>query len=295
MFFEFFERIKSGFKLLKPSFAIIHKHRPLIVFAVLKVIALISIGSLVIFGYFLSMVGFMMYVSKQLPQTISVPLGTILAFVWVFFPILVIRIINNYFNIAIINYVAGILNHTKTSIGSSLKLSFHKILPIIRWSIVSSAAIMLRKFLGHERRSTSVLGETLYVAWATGTIFVEPIIARENLSLMDSIKKSATLIKNAFGEVIGASTGFAFLKGVITMVGALYLYMFIKTTKNIEFTSTSSMIITAIIIVGLFLLFELISLADYIFRTAVYQYAVNKNSGPFSEHLIKTSFIKHKK
>lgn len=293
MFFKFLTSLKNGFKLTAVSFKFIRDHMKLIIFPVLKMIALISAAGLFFIGCFYSLVVFMSLIGIVNPNDTVIGKvvlgGTIITLLFLF--IILFKTVNSYFNIAIITYVAALLNHENASIGYSLKNSSYRIVPIVQWTSLNTVASMLKNFFSGNRQSTSLLAESLYVIWSMGTLFVEPIIAEENLSLMDVLKKSVKLIKNAFGEVVGATTGFGMLKGIILTLGWGGLYLFSTLTEKIEHTSSHAIIITIVIAFVLFFLFQLISLADYIFRTAVYQYACRKNSGPFSEHLIKTSFV----
>ena len=116
------------------------------------------------------------------------------------------------------------------------------------------------------------------IAWSIATFFVVPVIAYENMGPIDAFKRSVQIMKDKWGEKLGSTFSF----GLITLVGlgiiavpAVIISLLIHPLAGIAFG-----------ILGLLLLFAIVSTARCIFVSAIYH---NINGDPVENY--KQQFI----
>ena len=100
------------------------------------------------------------------------------------------------------------------------------------------------------------------IVWSVATFFVVPVIAYENIGPVDAFKRSALLMKEKWGEKLGASFSFGLIQiaGVILIAIPVFLLAyFIDPVAGIVLGA-----------IGLLLLFAIVSASRSIFISAIY-------------------------
>ncbi|MFH1074426.1 MAG: DUF6159 family protein, partial [Candidatus Firestonebacteria bacterium] len=223
---RFGEKIRKGWELFKVSWKILLKNKKLAVFPILTagVFVLFLIGvAPVLYGVYshnllpaVNTNGSDDYISVDFPDgsSCSSHISCFQFFKsigWKNFSILLLLALGTswlfiYINASFLSCVIDILKENKTSISAAFKKTWALKGKIFQWAIVSSLVLGILMtleayaeklpFIGRWiGRAISFLGG---LAWAIGTFFVIPVLVNENIGIIDSIKRSAELIKRTW-------------------------------------------------------------------------------------------------
>lgn len=111
-------------------------------------------------------------------------------------------------------------------------------------------------------------------AWAIATFFVIPVLALEGTGPIDSLKRSASVVKARWGE---GATGAATI-GVVTFLATL-LIMLVGGVGGVALLAIGlwplGVAVLAATVAGVIVVSFISSAVSQIFRVAVYQYAVS--------------------
>jgi hypothetical protein len=116
--------------------------------------------------------------------------------------------------------------------------------------------------------------------WAIATFLVVPVLVVENVGPIDSVKRSASLLKRTWGEqIIGTSgiglvTGLAALLVVLLAAGLAAIFAAIGVTPLVVLVIALAVIAIAVIAV-------VSSALDGIYKSALYRYASGQTSTTF--------------
>lgn len=144
--------------------------------------------------------------------------STALDYVLVFVYYLVNYFVIVFFNTALVHCTHLYFNGEKPTIRQGLQFSMTRIGAILSWAAfaatVGTALRLLQDNLGSIGKFiTGLIG----IVWSVATFFVVPVIAYENLGPIGAFKRSASLMREKWGERLGA--GFSF--GLIQLAGFL--------------------------------------------------------------------------
>ncbi|KKT40936.1 MAG: hypothetical protein UW30_C0015G0007 [Candidatus Giovannonibacteria bacterium GW2011_GWA2_44_13b] len=174
-----------------------------------------------------------------------------------------------FFQAGIVTIVNGRLKGQDLTFKDGFQNALKHIGEILLWSLVSaSAGVILRAVAERSKILGRIVVFFLGTAWSILTFFIVPVLIIDDISMGESLKKSAAIIKKTWGESIiiniGVSVYFAFL-------GLLGVIVFAATL----FSGNLIIIISG----GVLLLIYLILLAiisetlSTIFKVVLYEYA----------------------
>jgi hypothetical protein len=167
-----------------------------------------------------------------------------------------------YFNTALIHCTTLYFKGEEVTVRKGLDFSFSRIGAIFSWALFAGTVGTILKIVQDNLGSLGkfVIG-LVGVAWSIATFFAVPVVAYENLGPIGAFKRSLQLMKEKWGESLSA--GFSF--GLIQFLGIIIIAM-------IAFLGALIHPIVGIIIgvLGISLLFAIISATQSIFISAVY-------------------------
>jgi hypothetical protein len=197
------------------------------------------------------------------------------------------------FNVGICYATAAYCENKKRGFLSSVRMSLSKWKIILPWSAL---VILVKLFSGKKDQDASTADASLWqlatgTAWYLLTFSVYPIMAFENLSLFQTLKKSVHITKDNFGTISGMSFSIGVLNTFISYAaiglafGGLAIIRFISEYSMPDSTViTVSTMVTAVAYF-LFVLFEAIAfmgMAETIMSTIVYRHMHNQPTGIFT-------------
>ena len=132
-----------------------------------------------------------------------------------------------------------------------------------------------------------IIAALLGVAWSITTFFVVPVLAYEGLSPIASYKRSIQIMKEKWGESLGATFSFTIIQILAVLLIAIPMF----------FIGSMISIIAGIVfaVIGTFFVFTVISAAQTIFISAVYHKINEMPTQDFNSDTLDDIFIHKEK
>lgn len=270
-----FTRMSNGWNIAMNSFKVLKENRQLILFPILSAAALILIVASFIGIVFVSSGGDLDYIDHQ---NVASHYAVLFAYYVVNYFIMV------FFNTALTHCTHLYFSGERPTVAQGLRFALSRVGTILAWAVFAATVGMILRliqervgFLG--KIVTGLIG----VAWAIATFFVVPVIAYENLGPIESFKRSARLMKEKWGESVGATFSF----GIVNLLGlfllaipSLLLGCFIHPLVGI-----------ALFCVGFFVITVIMSATRAIFVSAVYHHINGDPVKHFNEQFAENLFV----
>jgi hypothetical protein len=275
---SFFDRLSNGWKIALNSFKILGANKQLIIFPVLSGLSLL----LIIGSFFTVILGAAAWDIDNIadPGTITSYLLIILFYVVNYFVVV-------FFNMALIHCTRLYFKGEEVTIEKGLRFSLSRIGVIFSWSLFAGTVGALLKIIQEEsgiigKIVTGVLG----VVWSIATFFVVPVIAYENLGPIAAFKRSSQLMKQKWGESLGATFSFGLIQFIAMVVTGLVLFFVGSLIHPLAGIALG--------VLGIFIVITIMSAAQTIFVSAVYHDATDEPVIHFTKGLIDDLFVSKK-
>lgn len=269
-----FEKLSNGWTLSLDSLKVLKENKQLIIFPVLSGISMI----LIIGSFIVAMLASAGWEIGEIHEQ-----GTVFNYVAGFLFYLVNYFVVVFFNTALIECTRDYFNGEVPSVRKGLRFSMSRLGAIFTWSLFAATiGFALRKIQEHLGWLGKIITGLIGIVWSIATFFVVPIIAYENLNPFQAVKRSTQLMKDKWGESLGATFSFGLLRLVafLAICGPLFIAgYFINPTVGI-----------ILAVLGAFFVMAVSSAAQTIFISAVYH---NMNGDPvknFNEHFAESLF-----
>ena len=273
---SFFDRLSNGWTLAMNSFKVLKENKQLIIFPVLSGISLVLImGSfvLVFFG-----------VNGWSDENVEDP-GTIGNYLYLFLFYLINYFIVVFFNMSLIHCTRLYFRGEEVSINAGLRFSLSRIGTIFSWSVFAAIVGAILRIIQEEsgfigKIITGIIG----IVWNIATFFVIPVIAYEDLGPIAAFKRSSQLMKQKWGESLGATFSFGliqFLAMIVLVIPLFFIGNLIHPIGGI-----------ALAIMGVFIIATIFSAAQTIFVSAVYHNITDEPVKHFNQQMIDGLFQK---
>jgi hypothetical protein len=177
-----------------------------------------------------------------------------------------------FFNVALVGVANSRLSGGTWTVRDGLELAWARKWTILQWALVAATVGMLLRML-EERLGWMgrIITRLIGVAWALASFFVVPVLAFEDLTPFDALKRSAKLFRETWGEKVvgGFSIGLIFLFLALPAVGLWILAGVVGGAWGLVLGG-------AMMLLYLVLLGVVSSAVQGIFNTALYRYACFK-------------------
>lgn len=271
---SFFDRLSNGWKIALNSFKILKANKQLIVFPILSGLSLL----LIVASFFTALLGTAGWNVDNIsdPGTITTYLIILLFYVVNYFVVV-------FFNMALVHCTRLYFKGEEVTIRKGLEFSLSRIGVIFSWSLFAGTVGAILKIVQEEsgiigKIITGVLG----VVWSIATFFVVPVIAYENLGPVAAFKRSAQLMKQKWGESLGATFSFGFIQFIAMIVIGLVLFFVGSLIHPVAGV--------ALAVMGAFVIITIMSAAQTIFVSAVYHDVTDDPVTHFNKALIDGLF-----
>jgi hypothetical protein len=158
---------------------------------------------------------------------------------------------------------------------------------ILQWAFVAATVgVVLRTLEERMGLVGRIIMRLIGIAWTLACYFVVPVLAFEDLTPIEAVKRSSRLFRDTWGEkVIG---GFSFsLVSLVLMLPGVGLWFAAMILGGV----TGLLVGTVLMILYFLLLSVFMSAVGGIFNAALYRYACFKQVPPaFSEELIASAW-----
>ena len=266
------ETIKRGFRLLGASWQVLKADRELLVLPVISFIFIVIASAGL--GFFFWTGG--AFEGEQFPRG---PVDYVLLFVFYF----VAYFIGIFFNAAVVGAATIRLQGGDPTVRDGLRLAWSRRGKIAGWAAVSATVGLILRAL-EERAGFigRIVINIIGAAWSAITFFVVPVLLYEPVGVGQSIKRSASIFKQRWGETfVGA--------GAIGIAVFLIALPLAAVVGGLGMVSVPLSVIVGVL--GFGLLIAVSTALSGIFNSALYRYATTGQApGTFSENDLAGSF-----
>ncbi len=251
-------RIKRGWGLTKKSWTLLNGHRSLIRFPLYGAVAttLVAIVFLV--------PGLYLWDDDQM--AVAIPVIAI--------GVYVLSFVGFYFSVGLAACADMIFRGQEATVGDGLAISRSRLAQISGWAAVSAAISLVMGVLENQGGTLGQIAARLVgMAWTLVTFLAVPVIAIEGTGPFETIKRSAALFRERWGQQITGNIAIGaavFLLGVLPAAALIVL--------GVVVWSSASFLGALLVVVGALVLAIalLISRAlNGIFGVALYRYALD--------------------
>ncbi|MES2772852.1 MAG: DUF6159 family protein [Bacteroidota bacterium] len=250
----FFERASNGWQIAQNSFKVLKENKQLILFPVLSGISLL----LIVVSFSTAVLGNSGWEVDNIGDT-----GQVIGYVILFLYYLVNYFVVVFFNTAL-TYCTGLyFRGEEVTVKKGIAFSVSRIGVIFSWAVFAATVGTILRLI---QENVGFLGKILTgivgVVFSVATFFVVPVLTYENLGPIAAFKRSAALMKQKWGESVGA--GFTFFLIEIVAILAIAIPAFLIGSLINPFFGI------AVGVLGFSLLMAVMSAVRSIFISAVY-------------------------
>jgi hypothetical protein len=272
---NFFDRLSNGWKISMNSFTVLKENKQLIIFPILS-----GLSMVLIFG---SLATAVMAAAGWDLDNISTS-STALNYLMVFGFYVVNYFVVVFFNMALIHCTRLYFRGEEPTIQKGLEFSISRIGAIFSWALIAAVVGTVLKLIQENAGSVGkIITGIVGVVWNIAAFFVVPIIAYENLGPIDAIKRSSQLMKEKWGESLGATFSFGFIHLLAVIVVALPLFLIGSIIHPVV-----GMILAML---GVLLVAAMMSAVQTIFVSAVYHNVTDEPVKHFNQALADSLFV----
>lgn len=150
---------------------------------------------------------------------------------------------------------------------------------LFAWAVISTVVgLVVRALQESDSLATAVVGALLSVSWAVVTYFVVPVAVFEDESIRSVIGRSADIVRDTWGESLGAEFGLGFVHVILFLgVAAVAVLVFLVSGN-----------VVAALAVGLplaVLAFVVASTLNGVAKVALYEYATTGEPPHYFENV----------
>lgn len=263
---SFFARLSNGWEIARTSFRVLNAHKELIVFPILS-----GISILLVAGSFFA--GFLSHADWD---AANISIGRTAMYLLVFAFYIVNYFIVVFFNMALMHCAKLYFDGEEVTVAKGLQFSMSRLGAIFSWAVfAATVGIILKMAQDNMGWVGRLIISFVGFAWSVATFFVIPVIAYENVGPYEAVQHSARLMKEKWGESIGANFSIG-LVGLVVFIPLAFCAMAVSALIN-EFAGI------AIFVAGTLLIVAVSSALHSIFISAVY----NHINGNLNDHFNK--------
>lgn len=287
---SFSEKFKENLSLTVKSFKFIMTHKKLMFFPILKFILIIP----TLIAVYITIIYF--GAQNQHAASDNALFSKLIVLISCLATIFVSTFFSVFTDVALSSAATQAVNGS-ISIQKSISQSFSRLKTIFTWAL--SAAI-IKLLLQRKKNDSSInflgelTGSIMGLMWYIATFLVIPVIAYEKLGAIDSIKRSADLMRKNFGQNVSSSLILPLFSLLVIVCfgllgfGAAYLFKYVD--PNEPAWIIAAIIISIVVFLIIIALHIVISATKIIFKTAVYQYTIGTPVKLFSQNEIQSTF-----
>ncbi|MYH00227.1 MAG: hypothetical protein F4011_12715 [Acidimicrobiaceae bacterium] len=255
-------RIHNTWQLAKTSWAVLKKDRELLWIPVLSFLVSAAVIGVVLALTFVTM----STTSSHGDTSMSVNPAMIVVFV---VGALVLGIISVFFNGALVAGAHERLTGGDPTVRSAVGRAFARIGGLVPWALITTTVgLVLQALRDRAGWLGRIVTHMLELAWEVVTFLTVPAIVIDNVGAIEGLKRSASLLRNTWGENIAARVGFGLLGFVLILPAAVVVGLFIASGW------------TVLMVIGVIagaawvaVVMVVLTALNAVFQTALYLYA----------------------
>src|ERR1700710_769505 len=252
------KRIRRGWALTKKSWALLNGHRELVRFPLYGGIATIILG--------LVFLGPGAFALDQHTYGIGIPLVVI--------GIYVLSVVGIYFSVGLAACADLIFRGQDATVGDGIAVANARFSQICGWAALSTAIALIIGLLENQGGALGdIAGRLIGTAWSLVTFLSVPVIAIEGTGPLETLKRSASIFKDKWGQQISGNIA---IGAAVFLIGVLPAVLLI--VAGVALWSSASFLGALLVVIGALVLAiaMLVSRAlSGVFGVALYRYALD--------------------
>jgi hypothetical protein len=192
-----------------------------------------------------------------------------------------------FFNVALVGVANSRLMGGTWTFRDGLELAWERKFTIFQWALVAATVgVILRTLEERLGLIGRIIMRFVGIAWALACYFVVPVLAFEDLTPIEAVKRSSKLFRDTWGEKVmgGFSLSLVSLALMLPGVGLVIVATMLGGV-------TGLLVGLAVMFIYFLLLSVFMSAVGGIFNAALYRYACFKQVAPaFSQDLIASAW-----
>ena len=273
-----YTRLSAGWQIALNSFKVLKENRQLLIFPVLSGISMILVLAS-FFTVWLGAAGWDIDNMEQ-PGNPAVYLGIFAFYILNYFVIV-------FFNMALIHCTSLYFKGEEVTLRKGIDFSMSRIGKIFAWALFAGSVGAILKIV---QENTGVIGKIITglvgIVWSITTFFVVPIIAYENLGPIAALKESAKMMKEKWGEGLGAGFSFGLIQIIAGLVIAAIGFIVAETIHPIVGIGLG--------VLGFLMLATILSAARTVFISSVYHNITGDPVENYNRALVDNLFVSKK-
>ncbi len=275
-------RFGRSWELIKLCWGVLRQDKELVVFPIVSVIAVVIVtASFIVPGIF---TGYW--------DSFTGGNGNVPASMWVLIVLfyLVEYLVIIFFNAALVSAAMIRLEGGDPTLGDGLRGAWNHIGAILGWAAISATVGLVLQALRDRGGIAAAIAAGLGgMAWNIITFLVIPVLVVEGVSPIQSIRRSASLLKKTWGEQVIGSAGIGLIFGLISVaIAAVGIFLGVVVIgAGVTWAGVTIIVIAvlAVVIVAM-----LSTTLRGIYSAALYRYAVGGDTGVFSAEVLSGAF-----
>jgi len=273
---SFFTKISNGWTIAMNSFKVLKANKQLVVFPILSGFSLLLVTAS-FFTAALAKSGWQVNAMREYDKITQY--GLLLLFYFANYFVVV------FFNVALMHCTRMYFKGKEVNLRDGLNYSISRVWAIFSWALfAATVGTLLRILQENMGKIGKIVIGIIGVVWNIATFFVVPIIAYESGSTLHAFKRSAQLMKEKWGEKIGASFSF----GLIQFIGILII-LAIAALIYVGLDPIAGLTVAAL---GIAIVLAVISAAQSIFISAVYHNVTGDPVEQYYQTMIDDLFVR---
>jgi hypothetical protein len=197
--------------------------------------------------------------------------------------------ISVFFNTAIAAAAAAALEGRHLTVGEALAVPARKLGTIALWALIAAVVgVVLEQLSSRLPLGGSIVARLVGVGWSLASLFAIPVIALEDCSAPEALKRSSHVVKKRWGEGIGGSLIIG-AWGAIAMLAAIVVFVVAAVATNDVPAVRDAVIVLGVLVLAAILALQLV--VRQTFAVALYRYATDGTAqGPFAEQDLQSPF-----
>ena len=270
---NFSTRISNGWTIATNGFKVLKENKQLLIFPILSMVSLFVI----VVSFFAAIFGYAGWNIDNLHDP-----GRVMYYAIIFLFYIINYFIIVFFNMALVHCTSLYFKGEKATVKQGIEFSKSRIGAIFGWAVFAGIVGGVLKIIQENVGSLGkIITAIIGVVWSVATFFVVPVIAYENVGPLQAFKRSSQLMKEKWGESIGA--GFSFFLIQLGCMAVIAVVAFAVSAINIIAG-------IAIAVLGVLILSTVMSAIKTIFISAVYHNVTGDPVELYNQQLIDNLF-----
>jgi hypothetical protein len=263
-----FASIGRSIELAKASLNVLRSDKELLLFPLVSFIALI----VVTIGFAVPFVA-----TGGLDQAFDGeirPAALIVAFLFY----LVSYTVTFFFNTALVGAAMIRLDGGDPTLGDGFRIAFSRLPQIIVYALIAATVGMILRWISERAGIVGqIISGVIGFAWNLATFLVVPVLVVENVSPIQALKRSGSLLRQTWGEQIVGNVGIGLIFGLLAMAALLIGGFLVYFLAQISVVLAVAGVVALVLLVGAIALVG--AAVSGIFVASLYRYATKGDAG----------------